>query len=372
MRRNRAATGLLVCLLAVRAASAGDGVLEIGATCATSTGCFSGDTPGYPVTISASGSYRLTSNLELTDANQTAILVSANDVSIDLAGFRIHGPNRCPGFPATCTLTGSGSGVAVTNTATVRGVSVSGGSVVGMAAQGIRLGTQASVRFVRASQNAVGISVTQGSIFGCIAFSNGTTGVFAASGSIADLDLAEQNGGEGFSLGNDSSVSRSSAVNNAEQGFALGSRSRIEASTAFTNNMQGVLLREGAVVSTVGAYINLGNGIETGAGSSVESSIAGGNSGAGYSLGIGSTIGTSTAARNTGAGIATGTRSLVRGNSASDNTGAGLLLSDDSAYRENVIASNDGGTVLINGAGTFSALGGNYCTDSTGTPVACP
>ena len=28
-----------------------DGVLEINHTCAVQTGCFSGDTPGYPVTI---------------------------------------------------------------------------------------------------------------------------------------------------------------------------------------------------------------------------------------------------------------------------------------------------------------------------------
>lgn len=40
-----------------------DGVLEINQTCAVQTGCFSGDTPGFPVTINATGSYRLTSNL---------------------------------------------------------------------------------------------------------------------------------------------------------------------------------------------------------------------------------------------------------------------------------------------------------------------
>ena len=40
-----------------------DGVLEINQTCAVQTGCFAGDSPGFPVTITQPGSYRLTSNL---------------------------------------------------------------------------------------------------------------------------------------------------------------------------------------------------------------------------------------------------------------------------------------------------------------------
>ena len=43
-----------------------DGVVEINQTCAVNTGCFAGDTPGFPVTITVAGSYRLTSNLSRT------------------------------------------------------------------------------------------------------------------------------------------------------------------------------------------------------------------------------------------------------------------------------------------------------------------
>ncbi len=35
-----------------------DGVLEINHTCATQTGCFSGDTAGYPVTIDGTAGAR--------------------------------------------------------------------------------------------------------------------------------------------------------------------------------------------------------------------------------------------------------------------------------------------------------------------------
>ena len=53
-------------LLALAApALAVDGVLEINQTCAVQTGCFVGDTAGYPVTIysKTGGSYRLTGDL---------------------------------------------------------------------------------------------------------------------------------------------------------------------------------------------------------------------------------------------------------------------------------------------------------------------
>jgi hypothetical protein len=42
-----------------------DGVLEINQAC-VSVGCFPGDLAGFPVTISSTGSYRLTSSLDVT------------------------------------------------------------------------------------------------------------------------------------------------------------------------------------------------------------------------------------------------------------------------------------------------------------------
>jgi hypothetical protein len=61
-----------------------DGVLEINQTCAVQTGCFAGDTAGFPVTISTAGSYRLTGNLETT---LVMVSVQADNVTVDLNGF---------------------------------------------------------------------------------------------------------------------------------------------------------------------------------------------------------------------------------------------------------------------------------------------
>ncbi len=74
-------------------AFATDGVAEINHTCAAQTGCFSGDTAGYPVTIdgTAGRSYRLTGDLVIQSVNSDGILVSTPDVTIDLGGFTIIG-----------------------------------------------------------------------------------------------------------------------------------------------------------------------------------------------------------------------------------------------------------------------------------------
>ena len=68
-------------LAAAYAASASEGALEINQTCALQTGCFAGDTPGLPVTLTQPGSYRLTSNLSQALATTNVLQISANDVS---------------------------------------------------------------------------------------------------------------------------------------------------------------------------------------------------------------------------------------------------------------------------------------------------
>jgi hypothetical protein len=109
-------------------AAAVDGVIEINQAAALAGGITPGDTPGFPVTLSQPGSYRLTGNLDTTGLpnaqDVTVIRVTASDVSIDLNGFAIVGPVTCTGMPVTsCTanspLPGLGvqAGSGVTNLA---------------------------------------------------------------------------------------------------------------------------------------------------------------------------------------------------------------------------------------------------------------
>ena len=165
--KNRIARGLTLMLLALGLASpalASDGVLGINQTCAQA-GCFNGDSPGWPVTIIRSGSYRLTSNLNVPDENTNAIVVSANDVGIDLNNFAIIGSVTCSGEPLSCTpASGSGHGISVDNYLTRSHVTVKDGSITGMGSDGVRLCSQANVTSVKASHNnGSGINVRTGS-----------------------------------------------------------------------------------------------------------------------------------------------------------------------------------------------------------------
>jgi hypothetical protein len=103
---------LLFVLLFVSPALATDGVLEISQACAMQTGCFVGDLPGFPVSITQSGSYRLTSNLEIDSNGLNGIEIASGDVTLDLSGFSVNGPSiasLATGIKAT------GDGVVVRN-----------------------------------------------------------------------------------------------------------------------------------------------------------------------------------------------------------------------------------------------------------------
>ncbi|MCB1553651.1 MAG: hypothetical protein KDJ14_07545 [Xanthomonadales bacterium] len=126
---------------------AGPGSLEINQAC-VADGCFPGDAGGFPVTVAASGSYSLTSNLLVPDENTHAIVVDAASVSIELNGFTIEGPVRCTGLEDDCTP-GGGSGVGILATSGSTNVSVSNGSIVGMGWKGLQLVGQSSIERMR-------------------------------------------------------------------------------------------------------------------------------------------------------------------------------------------------------------------------------
>lgn len=102
------ATFLVFAALALASLPASaDRVLEINQDCAA-VGCFYNDAPGFPVTISLPGHYRLTSHLTVDETYQGSAVILANptsgEVHIDLNGFELRGPFTCIGTPvAGCT-----------------------------------------------------------------------------------------------------------------------------------------------------------------------------------------------------------------------------------------------------------------------------
>ncbi len=179
---------------------AGDGVLEINQACALSPdGCFIGDAGGFPVTIPAPGSYRLTGNLDVRGQagaeNVTAIEIVADNAHIDLAGFEIRGPTVCTGSSGdiSCVQTGTGSGVLQPNGTS--GAVVRNGAIEGMGRHGIRLWSSGRVEGILARGNGdVGIVALDGSIVaGNTVRRSGTRGIVTSGGSLVTANAVRNN-----------------------------------------------------------------------------------------------------------------------------------------------------------------------------------
>lgn len=63
-----------------------------------------GDAPGFPVTLAQPGHYKLTGHLS-APAQTTAIVISADNVTLDLNGYTVSGPGSCTQDSATRLVT---------------------------------------------------------------------------------------------------------------------------------------------------------------------------------------------------------------------------------------------------------------------------
>ncbi len=237
------AVGLLLGMALATPARAVDGVIEINQAKAKVGGVTPGDTPLFPVTISQPGSYRLTSNLDVTDAsarpsgtlaeNTTAIQVTVDNVTIDLNGFMIKGPTVCSGAPLTCSPTGSGIGIDVSSpTGPQTGSAVMNGTVQGMGLFGIIFGT--------------GVPVSRAEKV--LAVHNGLSGISAAR--VTDC-MALYNGGNGI-LGN--AVTGSIAYGNSSNGILASTLANSEADSNGVNGVVAALTVTNSTATSNGSY----------------------------------------------------------------------------------------------------------------------
>jgi len=234
-------------MMAAGLCHAGDGAYEINQAC-IDTGCFPGDTASFPVTITTPGTYRLSSNLTVPDISTGAIVVQANDVSIELGGFRIVGPITCAGTPTTCTPVVSGSGAvgidgwlyAPTN------LVVRNGSIVGMGT-GLLLSYDGRAEGVKAMQNGdAGIRARSGA---AVVNSTGTAnGHIGIEGGLIDGCTVSRNPQYGLATQGGGSVVRNVVVQgNTGYGMYLTSGTSIVGASVSGNDV-GILSLGGAQV----------------------------------------------------------------------------------------------------------------------------
>jgi hypothetical protein len=249
-----------MCLLtAMPSVYAVDGVVLIDQSHALAGSITPGDAPGFPVTISQPGSYRLSSNLILPDANTNAIEITAEYVTLDLNGFSIIGPVVCSSDPAICPAptqqTGISAQAASPGLPGPKGTRILNGTVKGMGATGIVLtGIGSSVEKVVASQNASGGLLVAGRVINSSAVFNGTFGVFAitvldstatdnhtvgiqldGSGGVAIGNIASFNGTFGISIPNGSAFNNT-IVRNGSFGVTMICPSVLNGNTIVSNS----------------------------------------------------------------------------------------------------------------------------------------
>jgi hypothetical protein len=307
---------LALCLAAPGIAA--DGVLELNQACATTTGCFTGDTPGFPVSVSVPGSYALTSNLA-AGAAPTAINVTSANVHLDLGGFEVSGDCTAP------------SGRLVSSTAaytTVRNGTVRGGC-------GFNVGTADGAvveDLLVADGKNVGISIGNGGIVRrCVVRGNGTVGILTGEAAV---------------------ISGNSVTSNGTDGIRTGNGSTIDGNTVRSNNL-GIFAAPGSTVRANAISNNAQVGIQGTSGNAISDNAIYEN-------------------ENVGILVTGAFGAYLHRNTFMQNTNAGLRVESGApdrptTYRENVFHGN-GATVVLGTFGFALDLGGNACNGAT----ACP
>jgi hypothetical protein len=119
---------------------------------------------GFPYVISQPGSYKLSGNLILNDANKTAIRIAVDFVTIDLGGFSIIGPNDCSS--GVCSANGTGNGIETLTGHVYFNITIRNGTIQGMGDDGIQLwGDSYLLEYLNVRSNGFeGISVARFSL----------------------------------------------------------------------------------------------------------------------------------------------------------------------------------------------------------------
>jgi len=333
----RLAAPLVAALLLAAAgpAWAVDGVLEINQTCATQTGCFAGDTAGFPVDIGASGSYRLTSNLSVPLTSLTAIDIGAGRVNLDLNGFTVSCGPGCTGTGATLIL-GRGDLTSVSN-----------GIVERAANAGIDLqGVGSSVdRVTVVSSAGPGISAGSGCRVTNSIVRGGSVGILVLDDCQVQGNVVSFSGDVGISTGR-ATVADNSVRESGSHGIQSTGPASISGNTVWGSQGSGIYCTANGCRIT-------GNAVWGCSGSGIQAE---------YSV-----LTENTSHDNGGAGLDAYASSVVA-NTAFQNTSFGLLAGGSTGYGSNQFDGNNGGNLNPQVGGGGPEIGTNVCGGDTTCP----
>ena len=261
--------------------------VSIGPVSIAAGGITPGDSPGYPATISVSGSYKLGSNL--SSGGGTAVEITASNVTLDLNGYTIDGgaaacqPNIA-GPGNTCS--GSATIISLID-ATDRSVTIRNGMVRRSKGNGIAVGESSRIDDVSSQENrGFGIISTGKALVSNVHVSlNGMNGFFTEGTAILSNVSADYNNASGI-------YSTPGSMHDIHASFNVGSGimpgfSTVVRAEARHNGDAGIW--GGSVVRDAVSQRNAGPGFRSNYGGLYINDWADDNDGGGFDLNAGGT-----------------------------------------------------------------------------------
>jgi hypothetical protein len=297
---------MLLLVVAAGSAQANDGRIQISQADALAGSVTASDSPGFPVTLDAAGSYVLTSDLIVASAASHAIALTTGDVTIDLNGFSIIGPASCTGGASNgtdlvCTPVGAGNGIDANHDF----VTIRNGTVRGFGNRGLSLGSSCRVSDVTVTENV-------------------TDGMYFLNDCIIRHSVAWRNGEDGFHGDNVVLLVGNTSNRNKAYGMRADEGSAFIGNTASDNGTDGI-------AGFVGTNVVRNNSAES----------------------------------NGNFGIRASAGAVVTGNMLRNNDTTQLLLNALAGYGQNIITLSTNGDVTVTGG---VDMGDNDCNGSTTCP----
>lgn len=234
-----------------------------------------------PLTITEPNSYYLVEDVNFTDTTNHAITIECDDVTIDLMGYTLNGPNST-----------SYHGIHINGCTNVE---VRNGTVRDFY-NGIRGSSS-----IERNHRVIGVRAISNDGYGIRFYGNGHL--------IKDCTVAE-NGGGGISASISSTVTGNTAYNCGAIGINTGAGCTVTGNTARYNASYGISTSTGCTIANNSTYNNDDTGINAGPGSTVTGNTSSQNDGDGVNT--------------DGHGISTSSGTMVFGNTVTYNYGDGI------------------------------------------------
>lgn len=301
-----------------------------------------------PIVISEAGSYYLAENIDALHS-QHGIQITADDVTLDLNGFRVRGN----------TEVGSLDGIHLT--AATENVTIRNGTIEFFFGDGINAIssvnlTLESVRLVSNGDDGV-IAGERTIVRGCAASNNFNYGFrLGAFSVITDSTASDNTTWSGFSATTGSTIHGCTSHANGSDGFSVGSYATIEGCTSDSNDGDGFDTQNGSVIRGCTARSNATAGFRSNGPGVISQCMARLNSGNGFHVTFATEVTGCTSSENTGHGIQAGSSSRIVGNTCNSNDGAGVFVSNGSSrsrIEHNNLTSN---TISIDVEGTSNII----------------